>query len=57
MKTSEAPSPVLLDDLHWQQPQPTGRRSIQIAYAIDRNKVFADFFAKAAQLGSLSANE
>ncbi|CAN5818279.1 nucleoside hydrolase [soil metagenome] len=52
VKTSECPSPVLLDDLTWQHPQPNGRRSIQIAYDVDRNKVFADFFAKANQSGS-----
>ncbi|MBC8008716.1 MAG: nucleoside hydrolase [Burkholderiales bacterium] len=43
--TAEAPSPVLKDDLTWENPP--GRRVIRIAREVKRNRIFADFFAKA----------
>ncbi len=47
VKTDEQPSPVLKDDFTWQlDPH---RRTIHIARQLDRDAIFADFFAKAAQ--------
>ncbi len=47
VKTIQAPSPVLLDDKTWKVPTPDGRRMIRIAQRVDRDAIFADFFAKA----------
>jgi len=47
--TREEPSPLLLDDLTWGDR--TGRRPIQIAHGLNRDAIFADFYAKAGQLG------
>lgn len=46
VKTRTGPSPVLRDDLTWQAPTPAGRREIDIAFAVDRDAIFSDFFAK-----------
>jgi purine nucleosidase len=46
---TEQPSPLLLDDGTWGDR--TGRRPIWIAHRIDRNAIFADFYAKAARSG------
>ena len=47
VKTDEQPSPVLQDDFTWRSEP--GRRRIQIARQLDRDAIFADFFAKAAK--------
>jgi purine nucleosidase len=46
VKTEEKPSPILKDDLTWQLN--ADRRKILIAREVDRDAIFADFFAKAA---------
>lgn len=43
--TGEAPSPVLRDDITWEEGR--DRRRIQIAHWVKRDEIFADFFAKA----------
>jgi len=45
----EEPSPLLCDDVTWGDR--TGRRSVQIAHGLNRNAIFADFYAKAARAG------
>ncbi len=47
VRTRTSPSPVLRDDLTWEQPTPAGRRSIEIAVQVDRDGIFGDFFALA----------
>jgi purine nucleosidase len=47
VKTDEKPSPILKDDLTWQLD--ADRRRILIAREVDRDAIFADFFAKAAK--------
>lgn len=43
-RTLKMPSPVLLDDITWEQPTPATRRLIDIAVQVDRDSIFADFF-------------
>lgn len=45
--TRDEPCPVLSDALTLQAPRHETRRTIPIAYALDRNAIFRDFFAKA----------
>ena len=47
--TREEPSPLLRDDLTWGDR--TGRRPIRIAHGLNRDAIFADFYAKAGRLG------
>jgi purine nucleosidase len=47
--TSEEPSPLLRDDITWGDR--SGRRPIQIAYELNRDAIFEDFFTKAARAG------
>ena len=47
VKTDEKPSPILKDDLTWELD--ADRRRILIAREVDRDAIFADFFAKAAK--------
>ena len=49
IQTREEPSPLLRDDLTWGDR--TGRRSIQIAHGLNRDAIFADFYAKAGRQG------
>jgi purine nucleosidase len=50
-KTDEKPSPILKDDFTWQlKPD---RRLIQIVREVDRDAIFADFFAKAAKTNEI----
>jgi purine nucleosidase len=49
MMTREEPSPLLLDDVTWGDR--AGRRPIQIAHGLNRDAIFADFYAKAARAG------
>lgn len=46
VRTHPAPSPVLRDDCTWEQPTPSARRTIDLAYTVDRDAIFQDFFAK-----------
>jgi len=50
VKTLRVPSPVLRDDVTWELPTPAGRREIDMAFLINRDEIFADFFAKAGTL-------
>jgi len=45
--TGDEPSPLLRDNLTWGDR--TGRRLIQIAYGLNRDAIFEDFFTKAAR--------
>lgn len=47
VRTERLPSPLLRDDLTWENPVPAGRRVIEIAYQVRRDAIFGDFFAKA----------
>jgi inosine-uridine nucleoside N-ribohydrolase len=47
VKSSEEPSPLLLDNVTWGDR--TGRRPIKIAHWLNRDAIFADFYAKAAK--------
>jgi len=47
--TGEEPSPLLRDDVTWGDR--TGRRPVQIAHGLNRDAIFADFYAKAARSG------
>ncbi len=51
LPSEEAPSPVLRDDLTW-DPTPGPRHLIRIARKVNRNQIFADFFAKAKTMGA-----
>ncbi|MEI9999838.1 MAG: hypothetical protein WDO13_12115 [Verrucomicrobiota bacterium] len=53
VKTDEKPSPILKDDLTWQL-EPS-RHLIQIAREVNRDAIFADFFAKAKAEGLCSS--
>jgi hypothetical protein len=46
VKTTQQSSPKLQDDFTWQLD--SARRVIQVATQLDRDAIFADFFAKAA---------
>jgi inosine-uridine nucleoside N-ribohydrolase len=46
VELEDQPSPVLRDDVTW-DPAPKNRRTIQIARQLDRDAIFADFYAKA----------
>jgi inosine-uridine nucleoside N-ribohydrolase len=48
IQTREEPSPLLRDDLTWGDR--TGRRSIRVAHGLNRDAIFADFYAKAGRL-------
>lgn len=48
MGVEKAPSPILRDDLTWQFPTPLTRPTIEIVTCLDRDAIFADFFARAA---------
>lgn len=48
LEIDETPSPLLADDLTWRHPG--GRRRIRTVRAVNRNTIFADFFAKARSL-------
>lgn len=50
VKTIRVPSPVLRDDVTWELPTPAGRREIDMAFLVNRDAIFADFFAKAGTL-------
>lgn len=50
IQTIKVPSPVLRDDITWQQPTPAGRKEIDMAIVVDRDPIFADFFEKAGSL-------
>lgn len=43
--TRIVPSPILKDDMTWQQPEP-GRHSIKVAWTLYRNPIFRDLFLK-----------
>ncbi len=50
--TMEVPSPILLDKMTWgPQDGERKRHAIQEALSVDRNAIFADFFAKAKKAG------
>lgn len=51
--SDHCPSPVLKDDLTWELP--SNRHLIEIARQVDRNAIFADFFAKARDLDTMPA--
>lgn len=50
VKTLKVPSPVLRDDLTWELPTPNGRREIEMAFLVQRDAIFADFFEKAGKV-------
>jgi purine nucleosidase len=45
------PSPILTDDLTWQQP-PGGRHAVREAWFVKRNPIFRDLFLKLQRSGS-----
>jgi hypothetical protein len=49
ISSREEPAPLLLDNVTWGDR--TGRRPIQIAHGLNRDAIFADFYAKAARAG------
>lgn len=50
LTTEEAPSPLLTDEVTWGPS--SGRRSIKIAREVDRDAIFADFYARARLSGN-----
>ena len=52
VRTLSMPSPVLRDDITWEQPTPATRRQIDVAVQVDRDSIFADFFTRARNSGS-----
>jgi purine nucleosidase len=48
-KVRSIPAPVLLDDVTWAHAP--HRRTIEFVHELNRDAIFADFFAKARQLG------
>lgn len=57
VRTVEAPSPVLQDNLTWLTPTPSGRRSIRIAQEVHRDGILIDFFAKAQAASTSQRSE
>ena len=52
LESHVGPSPVLLDDCTW-GPQPIpARRNVEIVRKVNRDAIFADFFAKTKKLGA-----
>jgi inosine-uridine nucleoside N-ribohydrolase len=50
VQTIKVPSPVLRDDVTWELPTPAGRKEIDMAFLVQRDAIFADFFEKAGRL-------
>ncbi len=48
--SSLIPSPVLTDELTWEQP-PAGRHSVRAAWFVYRNPIFRDLFSKLEKFG------
>ena len=51
VRTAVEASPILTDELVWEQDMRLRRHPIRVTQHIDRDAVFTDLFAKAAAMG------